>query len=109
VFILLTCIHKFHYIHASMEVFKHLLAVTSISQSKEIAIAPSSAGAASASTSTSTSTSVCDASQELQSQFKAQTARLQQIHKEQRPKNTVRSYDPKQKERDRQAIRMMRG
>ena len=34
----------------------------------------------------------------LQSEFKAQTARLQDIYKAQRPKNTSRSYEPKQKE-----------
>ena len=34
----------------------------------------------------------------LQSEFEAQTARLQDIHKAQRPKNTTRSYEPKQKE-----------
>src|SRR5277367_3507372 len=34
----------------------------------------------------------------LQDQFEAQTARLREIHKAQRPKNTARAYEPKQKE-----------
>ena len=34
----------------------------------------------------------------LQSECEAQTARLQDIYKAQRPKNTTRSYEPKQKE-----------
>src|SRR5271170_6766849 len=34
----------------------------------------------------------------LQDQFKAQTARSREIHKAQRPKNTARAYEPKQKE-----------
>src|SRR5271170_4709553 len=34
----------------------------------------------------------------LQDQFKAQTARLREIQKAQRPKNTARTYEPKQKE-----------
>src|SRR3989440_3923244 len=34
----------------------------------------------------------------LQDQFEAQTARLREIHKAQRPKNTTRAYEPKQKE-----------
>ena len=34
----------------------------------------------------------------LQDQFEAQTVRLREIHKAQRPKNTTRAYEPKQKE-----------
>src|SRR2546421_8645794 len=34
----------------------------------------------------------------LQDQFEAQTARLREIHKAKRPKNTARAYEPKQKE-----------
>ena len=34
----------------------------------------------------------------LQDQFEAQTARLREIHKAKRPKNTARTYEPKQKE-----------
>jgi len=34
----------------------------------------------------------------LQDQFEAQTVRLREIHKAQRPKNTARAYEPKQKE-----------
>src|SRR5437016_10872299 len=34
----------------------------------------------------------------LQDQFEAQTVRLREIHKAQRPKNTARTYEPKQKE-----------
>jgi hypothetical protein len=34
----------------------------------------------------------------LQDQFKAQTVRFREIHKAQRPKNTTRAYEPKQKE-----------
>jgi hypothetical protein len=34
----------------------------------------------------------------LQDRFEAQTARLQEIYKAQRPKNTTRAYEPKQKE-----------
>ena len=34
----------------------------------------------------------------LESQFKAQTTRLRDIHKAQRPKNTTKQYKPKQKE-----------
>src|SRR5438270_2765696 len=34
----------------------------------------------------------------LQDQFEAQTARLREIHQAQRPKNTARAYEPKQKE-----------
>jgi hypothetical protein len=34
----------------------------------------------------------------LQEQFEAQTARLREIQKAQRPKNTARAYEPKQKE-----------
>jgi hypothetical protein len=34
----------------------------------------------------------------LQDRFQAQTARLREIHKAQRPKNTARAYEPKQKE-----------
>jgi hypothetical protein len=34
----------------------------------------------------------------LQDQFEAQTVRLQEIHKAQRPKNTTKTYEPKQKE-----------
>ena len=38
--------------------------------------------------------------QSLQSQFDAQTTRLREIHKAQRPKNTSKSYELKQKEWD---------
>jgi hypothetical protein len=34
----------------------------------------------------------------LQDQFEAQTARLREIYKAQRPTNTARTYEPKQKE-----------
>jgi hypothetical protein len=34
----------------------------------------------------------------LQDQFEDQTARLREIHKAQRPKNTTKAYEPKQKE-----------
>src|SRR5271167_4113263 len=34
----------------------------------------------------------------LQDQFEAQTARLREIYKAKRPKNTARTYEPKQKE-----------
>src|SRR5277367_4654331 len=34
----------------------------------------------------------------LQDQFEAQTARLREIHQAKRPKNTARTYEPKQKE-----------
>ncbi len=34
----------------------------------------------------------------LQSQFEAQTVRLRENYKIQRPKNTARAYEPKQKE-----------
>jgi len=42
----------------------------------------------------------CDttAVQSLQSQFEAQTVRLRDIHRAQRPKNTTKTYEPKQKE-----------
>ena len=38
------------------------------------------------------------AAQALQGQFEAQTARLRDVHKAQRPKNTNKQYEPKQKE-----------
>ena len=39
-----------------------------------------------------------NAAQALQSRFEAQTARLRDIHNAQRPKNTTKQYEPKQKE-----------
>ncbi len=39
-----------------------------------------------------------DATDILESQFEAQTTRLRDIHKAQRPKNTTKQYKPKQKE-----------
>jgi len=36
----------------------------------------------------------------LQSQFEAQTARLRDIYRTQRPRNTAKAYKPKQKEKD---------
>jgi hypothetical protein len=64
-----------------MEVIKNLLTLRPPSQSKEIvATAPSSG------------------TRSLQSQFEAQTARLREFHRAQRPKNTLGAYEPKQKE-----------
>jgi len=39
-----------------------------------------------------------DGNRSLQDRFEAQTARLREIYKAQRPKNTRRAYEPKQKE-----------
>lgn len=64
--------------------FKNLLALRSTFRSKEPPPAASSP-----------SSSSYDS---LQSQFVAQKARLQDIYKAQRPKNTTRAYEPKQKE-----------
>ena len=58
-----------------METFKNFLTLRPAVRSNETAAAP------------------C-----LQSQFEAQTARLRDIHKVQRPKNTAKAYEPKQKE-----------
>ena len=53
--------------------------------------------AATAATAATTAASV-GGSGSLQSRFKAQTARLRDIQRAQRPKNTQRAYGPKQKE-----------
>jgi hypothetical protein len=47
-------------------------------------------------TATAATTSTLDPT--LQDQFEAQTVRLREIHKVQRPKNTTRAYEPKQRE-----------
>ena len=67
-----------------MEAFKNLFPTQSASalQSKDATAATAS----------------CDGLRNLQSQFDAQTARLQQTYKAQHPKNTTRAYEPKQKE-----------
>jgi hypothetical protein len=43
-------------------------------------------------------TTATAADRTIQDQFEAQTVRLREIHKAQRPKNTARAYEPKQKE-----------
>jgi hypothetical protein len=64
-----------------MEVIKHLFAPRPPAQAKELAAAAPSAGPRS-----------------LQSQLEAQTARLRETQRAQRPKNTQRAYEPKQEE-----------
>ena len=64
-----------------MESFKNLLTLRSTLRSTEAPPASSSSS-----------------SYSLQNEFKAKTARLHDIHKAQRSKNTTRAYEPKQKE-----------
>ena len=66
---------------ADMESSKNLPTLRSTLRLKEAPLASSSSS-----------------SYSLQSEFKAQTARLQDIYKAQRSKNTTRAYEPKQKE-----------
>src|SRR5436190_9338520 len=57
--------------------------------------------AAAAATATTTAPTTLNASQGpfgLQTQYDAQTLRLREIHKARRPKNTTKTYEPKQKE-----------
>jgi hypothetical protein len=70
-----------------MQVFKNLFTSrpTTVDSSKD--------GGRTTATATTTT-----ADHTLQDQFEAQTVRLQEIHKAQRPKNTARTYEPKQKE-----------
>jgi hypothetical protein len=63
-----------------MEALKNLLTSRPVTQSKDGAGAPGGLGRV------------------LQDRFEAQTARLREIRKAQRPKNTPRAYEPKQKE-----------
>lgn len=63
-----------------MDTLRSLLAVRAAPPSKESAVADDAAA------------------QALQGQFEAQTTRLRDIHKAQRPKNTTKQYEPKQKE-----------
>ena len=69
-----------------MQMFKHLFPsrFTTVHSSKDSGRTTTAAAAAADGT--------------LQDQFEAQTVRLRKIHKAQRPKNTVRAYEPKQKE-----------
>ncbi|KAF2193957.1 hypothetical protein K469DRAFT_188224 [Zopfia rhizophila CBS 207.26] len=72
------------YYRTVMEALKNLFPIQSTStlQSKD------------ATTATASYNGPCN----LQSQFNAQTARLQQTYKAQRLRNTTRAYEPKQKE-----------
>jgi hypothetical protein len=45
-----------------------------------------------------TTTTATTTDRTLQDRFEAQTVRLREIYKAQRPKNTARAYEPKQKE-----------
>jgi hypothetical protein len=63
-----------------METFKNLFTLRPASRPKETAAAPSGGSCS------------------LQSQFEAQTARLREIYRVQRPKKTTRAHEPKQKE-----------
>ncbi len=65
---------------SAMEVFKNFLTLRPVSQSAETAVVP------------------YNSPYSLQSQFEAQTVRLRENYKIQRLKNTVRAYEPKQKE-----------
>ena len=82
-----------------MDVVKNLFTSRAPARSTGLAAATAATAAtvATAGAAATTAASV-GGSGSLQSRFKAQTARLRDIQRAQRPKNTQRAYGPKQKE-----------